>query len=297
MEYLNNNQKKIFHELSNTQIYLYCTPKCGGTSLYESLKKKYNTIHIHSQLFFEEYYKDKDIINNTFKIIDCIEESRKNYDEIFIIDVYRKPIEKNMSYFFHIIDQLIPDYENKTIEELINFFNINMYFEYKQSIDEVTDYYNINLYETEFNHEKMYLDYKFENIRFIILHFDYIDNWNTILSEIYKCDIDLLDRNIGEKKHYSDIYKDYKNKYNIPNFILEFIKKEKNFIYFNDDKMQNDYIDLWSKKQCELKISNLPGDFNEDTYKAKNPDLERMNKLELIWHYSLFGKDENREYR
>lgn len=296
MSDLNNDQKKIFDELSQNQIYLYCTPKCGGTSLYESLKKKYNTIHIHSQLFFEEYYKDKDIINNKFKIIDCIEESRKNHDEIFIIDVYRKPIERNMSYFFHIIDELIPDYKNKTIEELIDFFNKNMYFEYRQSIDEVTEYYNINLYEIEFNHEKMYLDYKFENMRFIILHFDYIDSWNTILSEIFKCDIDLLDRNIGEKKHYADIYKNYKNKYNIPNFILEFIKKQQNFIYFNDDKMQNDYINLWSKKQCDLKISNLPTDFNAYTYKSKNPDLNRMNELELMWHYLLFGKDENRDF-
>ena len=294
---LSYEQRNIFNEISEKSIFLYCTPKCGGTTLYDSLKTYYKTIHIHSQNFFEKFYKDKDIINNKFKIIDCIEESRKNNKEVYIIDVYRQPIERNMSYFFHIIEDILPDYNNKTTEELIKFFNTDMYFQYEQSIDEVVKYYNINLYEQPFDHNKMYLEYKFDNINFIILHFDYINNWESIIENIFKTNINLLDRNIGEKKSYSQIYKDYKNNYRIPKFILEFIQKEKNFNYFNNEDMKNNYISFWLKRiEHNLIINELPEDFDLEKYKKKNMDLERMNELELLWHYYLFGKDENREY-
>jgi hypothetical protein len=294
---LNYAQQQIFNEIAENNIFLYCTPKCGGTSLLDSLEKYYKTIHIHSQLFFEKFYKDKDIINNAFKIIDCIEESRKNNSEIFIIDVYRQPIERNMSYFFHIIQDILPDFNDKTIDELIHFFNTDMYFQYGKSIDEIINYYNINLYEKPFDHDKMYLEYKFENINFIILHFDYINNWETILEYIFKRRIDLSNSNSGEQKTYSQIYKDYKNNYRIPNIILEFIKNEFNFNYFNNEDMKKKYIDFWEKRIDDtIEINEIPADFDLERYKLKNVDLERMNNLELLWHYSLFGKNEDREY-
>lgn len=297
LDELNLLQKDVFKKISETQIYLYCTPKCGGSSLHDTLKTKYKTIHIHSQIFFEEYHQDKDIIDNKFKIIDCIEESSKIHDEIFIIDVYRNPIERNMSYFFHIIKELIPDYRNKTTEELIEYFNKNMYFNYNQSIDEVTRHFNINLYEIPFDHDKMYLEYKFKNINFIVLHFDYIDQWNNILYKIFKTEFNILNRNIGEKKKYKDVYIDYKKKYKIPNLILDFIEKENNFNYFNNNDKREKYINKWKEKiDDSLELNKLPDNFNYIEYKNKNKDLERMNELELIWHFILFGMKENRKY-
>jgi len=179
-------QQIILNYISENEIFLYCTPKCGGSSLLDSLKKYYKTIHIHSKSFFEKFYTDNKIIDKKFNIFDCIDKSSRINDEIYIIDVYRRPVERNMSYFFQIIDILIPNYKEKTTEQLVDFFNKNKYFDYYQSIDEVANYYGINLYETPFDHEKMYLEYKFKNINFIILHFDYTKKWNVILKTILK---------------------------------------------------------------------------------------------------------------
>ena len=41
MNNLNSIQKNIFKEISETKIYLYCTPKCGGSSLLDTLNQKY----------------------------------------------------------------------------------------------------------------------------------------------------------------------------------------------------------------------------------------------------------------
>ncbi len=297
MKHLDVLQEKIFNEISKTQIYLYCTPKCGGTSLYDTLNTLYNTFHVHSQLFFEKYYTNKEIVKNSFNLIDCIEESSKNYDEIYIIDVYRKPIERNMSYFFHIIDELIPDYKDKTVEELITFFNKNIYFQYEQSIDEITNHYGINLYEIPFDNSKMYLTYKFNNINFVVLHFDYIDKWNDILSELLSRNINILNRNIGDKKDYANMYKQYKNNYKVPAFILDFIKYERNFNYFNTENEIEQYIQYWNNRiDNDLKYSQLPKNFDANIYKKINNELDRMNDLELRWHYMLFGENENRKF-
>lgn len=294
---LNFSQKQIFNKLSDTQVYLYCTPKCGGSSLYESLKVSYNSFHVHSQEFFEKYFQENEIVNNSFKIIDCIEESRKKYDEIYIIDVYRKPVERNMSYFFHIIEDLVDNYEKRTTQELIEYFNTNLYFQYNQSIEEVAQYYNVDLYQLPFDQNKMYLEFKYNNINFIILHFDYINSWEGILYDIFNKKIPILDRNIGEKKNYANIYKDYKNKYKIPKIIFEFIQQEKNFNYFNDENMKAKYIEDWEKRiDYNLETCTIPDNFDPNIYKSKNQDLNRMNELELLWHYSLFGIKETREY-
>lgn len=38
-------------------------------------------------------------------------------------------------------------------------------------------------------------------------------------------------------------------------------------------------------------------DFDPDTYKQKYPDLQKMNNIQLYFHYSIYGQNENRTYK
>ena len=152
-------------------------------------------------------------------------------------------------------------------------------------------------YEIPFDNSKMYLTYKFNNINFVVLHFDYIDKWNDILSELLSRNINILNRNIGDEKDYANMYKQYKNNYKVPAFILDFIKYERNFNYFNTENEIEQYIQYWNNRiDNDLKYSQLPKNFDANIYKKINNELDRMNDLELRWHYMLFGENENRKF-
>ena len=80
-------------------------------------------IKIHSKHDFENTikydYKKYHIYNN---IHDLIKVSSKN-KKLYFIDSYRLPIDRKISSFFQNIHKNIPDYNTKSVKDIIKIFN------------------------------------------------------------------------------------------------------------------------------------------------------------------------------
>ena len=80
-------------------IFVYTTPKVGSTTLVSSLRislgKTYNIIHIHDEVMLSVLTGINNITVN--EMINYLATLGKN---VFVIDVYRTPIERKISEFF-----------------------------------------------------------------------------------------------------------------------------------------------------------------------------------------------------
>ena len=81
-------------------IIVYCPPKVGSTTLVTSLRMSLgrlaNVIHIHDEIMLGVLTGIKNITVND--IIDYI--ASLNTQTLYVIDVYRTPVERKISEFF-----------------------------------------------------------------------------------------------------------------------------------------------------------------------------------------------------
>jgi hypothetical protein len=151
----------------NIKIFVYCSGKCGSTTLSSTLSQYYKTLHVHTN---EEFYVTSQ--QKVFTIFDVIKCSETSEDQIYIIDSYRNPIERKIASFFNNINAHIPKYKRHKLRDLVKIFNNNYLkcIEEYHSIDEVMNHYDLPLFET-FDFEKKYNLLVYKNINFIKLRF------------------------------------------------------------------------------------------------------------------------------
>jgi hypothetical protein len=131
-------------------VFVYCGGKCGSTTLYETFTNNgFESIHIHSNDDYKQIFKENG--NSSFDLIDL---KCKNFENVYIIDSYRTPIERKISSFFQNLMHHLPNYNELSIQEIITYFNDNKLYELEEyhSINEVLEYYNIPLFNVfDFN--------------------------------------------------------------------------------------------------------------------------------------------------
>ena len=115
-----NNILNITKSSLSKIIFIYSNPKVGSTSLVTSIRMFashiYNVIHIHD----EEMLKKLSNISNV-TINEIILYNKYIGKEVFVIDIYRSPIERKISTFFEKIDT----YHFNNSSKNINDYNIN----------------------------------------------------------------------------------------------------------------------------------------------------------------------------
>jgi hypothetical protein len=137
--------EKLFSSDSNKYIFIYTPPKVGSTTLVSSLRvslgKTYNIIHIHDDVMLSVLTGIHHISVN-----DIIKHLAMNGKNVYVIDVYRTPIERKMSEFF----EKISPYHFNNSEENINNYSIkrisdrfNKIFPHIENQDHYFDKYNI----------------------------------------------------------------------------------------------------------------------------------------------------------
>ena len=103
-------------KLAPLDIICLVSGKCGSSSLNETFNRNgYKCIKTHSKDCFKKQFKYDGLI-------DIIKRSSLN-KELYIIGSYRTPIERKISSFFQNIHKHVPNYKNKSCEELIDIFN------------------------------------------------------------------------------------------------------------------------------------------------------------------------------
>ena len=277
---------KLFNKnsnISNNYIFIYTPPKVGSTTLVTSLRvslgKSYNIIHIHDEIMLSVLTG----INNV-KINDIINFLANTGKNVYVIDVYRTPVERKMSEFF----EKLSSYHFNNTEENITHYSIkrifdrfNKLFPHLENGDHYIDKYNI-IQPIPFDFGKKYTIQAVNNVRYIKLRLCDSQLWGNILSTILQTEVILISDYKTETKGIGELYKKFKNEYKLPVNYYENIKKCKYFnLYYNEEE-RNNYLNTWNTKLDDEFISYTSDEF--DFYMNLCLENQYINDIQ-VEHY------------
>ena len=172
---------------------------------------------------------------------------------IYVIDVYRTPIERKLSEFF---EKISPYHFNNT-EKNINNYSIerisnrfNKIFTHIENGDHYFDKYNITNPIT-FDYNNKYTIQEINKIKYIKLRLCDTTIWNNILSKIFNATIVLVTDYQTENKEIGELYKKFKNQYKLPLNFFEMIKECKYLNFYYNEEERNNYFNLWKCRICK----------------------------------------------
>lgn len=249
-------------------IFVYSAPKVGSTSIVSSLRifgsDKVDVIHIHD----EEMLKVLAHIQNV-TINELILFNKYLGKDVYVINVYRSPIERKISTFF----EKIGSYHFNNEDAKINNYNIakiidrfNNIFPYLALGDHFIDNYNIK-YPHKFDTVDKYLLVNENNISYITLRLKDSDIWGTILTKILGFNIRIIKDYESSKKPIKDLFHRFKMQYRIPINFLNDVINCKYFNYYYTQEEINSYRYEWLSKS---------------TYEKKSYSLEQYKLYESI---------------
>jgi hypothetical protein len=250
-------------ELYNNIIFIYTPPKVGSTSLVSSIRisasTKFSIIHIHDEIMLNFFTGIKSVTIN--EIIQYNSYIGKN---VYVIDVYRTPIERKFSEFF----EKISPYHFNNSEENINKYSIkriadrfNKVFPYLGRGDHYIDKYNIPI-PVSFDNINNFLNINHNNINYVKLRLKDSDKWGKILSEILGTEIIIINDYETNNKIIGNIYSIFKKDYKLPSNYFELIKNDKYLLFYYSEEERNNYLDLWSNKLSEPVISYTESEYS-----------------------------------
>ena len=237
---------KIFKLDCKKIVFIYTPPKVGSTTLVTSLRvslgKSCNVIHIHDDIMLNVLSGIKNITVN-----EIINYMAKQGKEVYVIDVYRTPIERKMSEFF---EKISPYHFNNT-EDNISKYKINRItdrfnklFPHLAKGEHYFDKYDIpNPIPFDFNQK--YSLQEHNNIKYIKLRLCDSNIWGKLLSQILNENIVIINDYQTDTKLIGELYKKFKSEYKLPFNYIELIANCKFFNYYYSEEERNSYLNLW----------------------------------------------------
>jgi len=265
-----SNLKKI--------IFIYSKPKVGSTSLVTSLRifvsHTFNVIHIHD----EEMLRVLGNITN-ITINEIILYNHFIGKEVYVIDVYRSPIERKISTFFEKIDCY--HFNNFCHEvnkyDIHKFFNrFDKIFPYIGNGDHFIDTYDISI-PSQFNFEEKFLHIKEDGVHYIKLRLKDSELWGTILTNILKEQVKVIKDYETVNKTIKDSYLRFKENYRLPINFLDDLDKCPYLNYYYSESEKNEYLNEWKEKSKD-RVSS----FTSDEYKLYEYISRENNHLDII---------------
>jgi hypothetical protein len=271
-------------------IFVYTPPKVGSTSLVSSLRlsgsEKYMVLHVHDETMLSVLTGYDNPHNVT--IMDIIHFNASIGKRVFVIDIYRTPLERKMSIFFENLACF--HFNNK--EENVNTYDLNKLmhrfnclFMHIGNEDYFQEKYGLTDIAMGFDFDKRYLiNTVKENITFIKLRLQDFDQWSAILSSLLNIDMVMIQDN----KETGDLYHRFKTEYKVPMNFLEWIKNsDSHFLSYNSEEERKNYLDKW-KRQC---IERFLSGFTKEEYNFYL-QISKENQWQNIIqkdHYLDFG--------
>ena len=256
----------------NKLIFVYSGPKVGSTSIVSSLRifgtNKFSIIHIHD----EEMLKVLGHING-ISVNEIILYNKHLGKDVYVIDVYRTPIERKISAYF----EKIGSYHFNNTDENINKYNIqkvtnrfNKILPYLANGDHFIDKYNITI-PAQFDYINKYLLVKENGISYIKLRLRDSPIWGNILTNIFGSKIGMVKDYDSSNKPIKDLFLTFKSTYKIPKNFLDNIMKCKYLNYYYSPAELNEYYNHWVNKSTSDFVS-----YSEEQYKTYE-DLSMEN--------------------
>lgn len=240
-------------------IFVYSAPKVGSTSIVSSLRifgsDKVNVIHVHDEEMLKVLAHIKNVTINELILF-----NKYLGKDVYVINVYRSPIERKISAFF----EKIGSYHFNNEDAKINNYNVlkiikrfNNIFPYLGLGDHFIDNYNIN-YPDKFDNLNKYLLVKENNINYITLRLKDSSIWANILTKIFGFNIRIIKDYESSSKSIKDLYERFKMHYKIPtNFLNDVIKCKYLNYYYTQEEISIYHNEWLLKSTSETKSYNL----------------------------------------
>lgn len=244
-----NTKMHITNTSPNSIIFIYSAPKVGSTCLVSTLRlfaiDKYVIIHLHD----EEMLKVITGIQG-ITVEEIILYNKFLGKEVFVIDVYRSPIERKISAFF----EKVGSYHFNNTDANVNKYGVqrvidrfNHIFPHLANGDHFVDKYNIRIPD-RFDFENKYLLLQENGVHYIKLRLKDSHLWNTILSNILKVKLFVVKDYESEKKPIKDLYVAFKREYKIPKNLLDHVIHCKYLQRFYSPQEIKEYYEMWLAK-------------------------------------------------
>lgn len=236
----------------NNLIFVYCAPKVGSTSIVSSLRlfgiEKVDIIHIHDEEMLKVLTNIKDITIN--EIILFNKYLGKN---VYVINIYRSPIERKISAYF----EKIGSYHFNNSDKEVNNYNIhkviyrfNNIFPWISLGDHFIDRYNVKIPD-RFDNNNKYILLNENGIKYITLRLKDSNEWGHILTNIFGFNIHIIKDYESSNKEIKDLYNCFKQTYRIPINLLNEIMNDKYLKYYYSDDELSKYYDEWLNKSTD----------------------------------------------
>lgn len=240
-----NNSLHI-NQLLNKLVFVYSAPKVGSTSIVSSLRifgiDKFSVIHIHD----EEMLRVLGHING-ITVNEIILYNKHLGKAVYVIDIYRSPIERKISTYF----EKIGAYHFNTTDNEVNTYNIqkiiirfNKLLPHLANGDHFIDKYDIPI-PAQFDYNNKYLLVQENGIQYIKLRLKDAAAWNTILTNVFGTRICIVKDYESINKPIKELYLAFKSAYRIPRNLLEDILSCKYLKYFYSPLELKEYRNQW----------------------------------------------------
>ena len=263
LEQIKDAVRKLFVNENENYIFIYTPPKVGSTTLVSSLRislgRSYNIIHIHDEVMLGVL---TDVTNVTInEIIHYLSNQQKN---VYVIDVYRTPVERKMSEFF---EKIAPYHFNNTEDNIKNYTSSRIINRFNKLLphlgkgDHYFEKYDINS-PVAFDFNKKYSLQEIDNVKYVKLRLCDASLWHNILSEILKTDIVIINDYSTDNKSIGVLYKRIKQEYRLPSNFLDLIKNCPYFNFYYNEEERNRYILEWSNKLSTDVVPYTENEYN-----------------------------------
>jgi hypothetical protein len=266
LELLKNANSRM--GLSDTKIknivFVYTPPKVGSTILVSSIRLsasyKFSVVHLHDE---DMLFVLTGLTNIT--INEIIKYNKYIGRNVYVIDVYREPLERKMSEFF---DKLASFHFNNVVDK-VNNYNVNRLiarfnniFTHIANGDHYFDKLTEIIKPNEFDFEKKYLNQKVFDISYIKLRLRDSAQWGNILTGILGTEITIINDYETDKTPLKDIYQRFKNAYKIPSNYITQIENCPYFKYYLSSVEQVGYISKLRAKEAPQVIGYSQNEYN-----------------------------------
>lgn len=236
-------------------VVLYCPKKVGSTSMVSSIRisatDKFSVFHTHDNIIYKSFSEHKDFTVEDLKMnAENINKFTNKPRKVYIIDIYRNPIERKISEYFEDLGIL---HFNQIGENLYSYPMIkiakrfNDIFPWISSIDYFKQNYKIPQ-PSSFDFENGYIKYEQDNITWIKLRMNDSNKWGEILSRILDTEITIVKDYETDLKPISILYNKFKEEYRLPVNYFRLIESDPEVNFYLTPEEKYKYLNSWVNK-------------------------------------------------
>jgi hypothetical protein len=205
--------------------------------------------------------------------------------EVYVMDVYRTPLEHAMSLYFEKIA-----YHFNDTEENVNLFEtsrvirrFDRLFPFLKRKDYFREIYNVEgeMIPSFFPHGEKILHIISHGIHYVKLRLMDSDSWDSLLTKLFGEPIYMVKDYESEQKKTIQLYRRFKQSYQIPKNVWERIMEDKEYQYYMNETERKRYEEKWREKRVHEQRPFFDDTewrvYQEITYENKSPLTEEID--------------------